>query len=172
MFARDFYQQRLSEDDEDDLNVPDDETLAGIPVPGVDPVVVHVSSTQDELAQAVRWVRELTSMPSGGMGILLIDAEGSRLHDLRRLIGEAGCHTASGHGRPDGARCLLASINQATGLEAPAVIVIGMDSMLVGEKDPTLSGDDLKQLRRDNTRRLYMAFTRAGQRLLVTRLRS
>jgi hypothetical protein len=171
-FARDFYQQRLSEDDEDDLNVPDDETLSSIPVPGVKPLVVHVSSPQDELAQAVRWVRELTAMPAGRMSVLLIDAVGDRLRDLRRLIGEEKCHIASEDRQPDASRCLLASINQATGLEAPAVIVIGMDPLLAGETDPTLSADDLMQLRRDNTRRLYMAFTRAGQRLMVTRLRS
>ena len=60
-------------------------------------------------------------------------------------------------------------LNAATGLEAPVVILLGMDHLLDSENDLRLSEGERGDLRRDHTRMLYMGFTRAGQRLLVIR---
>lgn len=57
----------------------------------------------------------------------------------------------------------------AAGLEAPVVILIGMDHLLESEVDVRLLENERRDLRRDHTRMLYMGFTRAGQRLVVLR---
>ena len=47
------------------------------------------------------------------------------------------------------------------------VILLGMDHLLEAEGDLRLSDEERSELRRDHTRKLYMGFTRAGQRLVV-----
>jgi superfamily I DNA/RNA helicase len=63
----------------------------------------------------------------------------------------------------------VTTLNAATGLEAPVVILLGVDALLESEQDPRLSAEERNDLRRDHTRMLYMGFTRAGQRLVVIR---
>jgi superfamily I DNA/RNA helicase len=172
-FARNFYQERTSSDDEIDLNIPNDETLANIPTVGIDPEILHANSPQDELALAVNRICQLKKQNLANGCILLIDTEPFRLKSLTTLLskqlGKSAVHLASESKRPAAAFCSLATINTATGLEAPVVILIGMDQLIARENDPTLSAEETSDLRRDNTRRLYMAITRAGQRLIITR---
>jgi superfamily I DNA/RNA helicase len=56
-------------------------------------------------------------------------------------------------------------LNAATGLESPVVILVGMNSLYELEQNLSLTVEEKEELIRDNTRRLYMAMTRAGQRL-------
>lgn len=49
-----------------------------------------------------------------------------------------------------------------TGLEAPVVMLLGVDHLLESKQDSRLSEDERQDLRRDHTRMLYMGFTRAG----------
>jgi superfamily I DNA/RNA helicase len=65
----------------------------------------------------------------------------------------------------------VCSLNAATGLEAPIVLLVGAAQMLEQEKSLAISTEDRHDLRRDNTRRLYMAFTRATDRLVIFRRR-
>ena len=46
-------------------------------------------------------------------------------------------------------------------------MLLGVDHLLESEQDSCLSEDERHELRRDQTRMLYMGFTRAGQRLVV-----
>jgi superfamily I DNA/RNA helicase len=62
----------------------------------------------------------------------------------------------------------VCGLDAATGLEAPIVFLVGAAELLEAEGDLQISADQRVELRRDNTRRLYMAFTRAGQRLIIT----
>lgn len=78
----------------------------------------------------------------------------------------SGCNQSAWPGQGSLA---VTTLNAATGLEAPVVMLLGMDRLLETEGDPRLSEDERNDLRRDHTRLLYMGFTRAGQRLIVLR---
>jgi hypothetical protein len=53
-------------------------------------------------------------------------------------------------------------------LEAPIVFLMGVHAMYEEEQSVRLSEGERAELVRDNTRKLYMACTRAGQRLVLT----
>jgi hypothetical protein len=48
------------------------------------------------------------------------------------------------------------------------VFVLGGAELLEAEENLQMSSDQKQELRRDNTRRRYMGFTRAGLKLVVT----
>jgi superfamily I DNA/RNA helicase len=62
----------------------------------------------------------------------------------------------------------VCSLNAATGLESPVVFLCGMDGLLEKEGALGLARDEKSELVRDNTRRIYMAMTRASRKLIVT----
>jgi superfamily I DNA/RNA helicase len=61
----------------------------------------------------------------------------------------------------------VSNLNAATGLEAAVVFLLGADSLLASEADPRLDADARAELVADHTRLLYMAATRAAQRLVI-----
>ncbi|MBC8077188.1 MAG: hypothetical protein H7Y32_14015, partial [Chloroflexales bacterium] len=69
---------------------------------------------------------------------------------------------------PPGAHIRVCTLNAATGLESPIVFVLGTHALLEAEGSVWLSDEERAELVRDNTRKLYMALTRAGQRLALT----
>jgi hypothetical protein len=173
-FARDFYEERRGDaDGEADLNVPDDAVLESIAEEGEPPVVVRVGNVQDELARAVNEAEAIIKRGLFPGGLLVIHADSSKERALReamaRRLGASKVHDAKSGPRPADAFCSVTTLNAATGLEAPVVMLLGMDTLLEQEQDPRLSEDERQEIRRDHTRQLYMGFTRAGQRLLVLR---
>lgn len=69
-------------------------------------------------------------------------------------------------------RVRVTSLNAATGLESPIVFLCGLDSLLEAESALGLAEDERAELIRDNTRRIYMAITRAMSKLVITFRRS
>jgi superfamily I DNA/RNA helicase len=61
----------------------------------------------------------------------------------------------------------LANIDTATGLEASVVFLIGLDGLMSESRIPGQSKDELAARAEENGRKLYMAMTRAGQRLVM-----
>jgi superfamily I DNA/RNA helicase len=62
----------------------------------------------------------------------------------------------------------VCTLNAATGRESPIVFLVGMHELFEQEQSIRLSDDERAELIRDNTRKLYMALTRAGQRVVLT----
>jgi superfamily I DNA/RNA helicase len=62
----------------------------------------------------------------------------------------------------------VTTLNAGAGLESPIVFLVGLRDMLEAEQSLRLSDQEHEALIRDNTRKLYMAATRAGQRLVLT----
>lgn len=62
----------------------------------------------------------------------------------------------------------VCTLNAATGLESPIVFLVGVHALFEQEQSVRLSDEERHDLIRDNTRRLYMALTRAGQRVVLT----
>jgi superfamily I DNA/RNA helicase len=86
-----------------------------------------------------------------------------RVHDL-----QAGRRDPA----PDSPLCLASSLHAATGLEATSVILLGLDSLLEKEDDPTLSPLETEERRAMHTRLIYVALTRAVCRLSIVTTRT
>jgi superfamily I DNA/RNA helicase len=169
-FAKEFIERRTPEEDAGEgegLNIPSDKQIAAIEVEGVVPEIVCCAGRQDLQKRVANEVKALVdaSLPPGQ--VLILAADGSA-NALGQVIGKVcRVHDAKDRVRPAEAFCQISTLNAATGLEAPIVFVLGLEKMLERERAPTLSPDERQELRRDNTRQLYMAFTRAGQRLVI-----
>jgi len=173
-YAREFYQSRHdSADNEADLNVPNEAQIAAITEAGEAPVELHVPTPQEEIARAVN---EVTALRNNGLqaGKLLLLHANSALESALRAalegkLGGGQVHDAKAGPMPAGAFCAVTTLAAATGLEAPVVILLGMDHLFESEQDLRLSEEEHRELRRDHTRMLYMGITRAGQRLIILR---
>jgi len=62
----------------------------------------------------------------------------------------------------------VTTLNAGAGLESPIVFLVGLSQLFEEEQSLRLSDDEREEIIRDNTRKIYMAATRAGQRLVFT----
>lgn len=175
-FARCFYENRIDpEESELGLNVPDDALLDSISEQGELPIELLVPTAQEEISRAVNEAVDLRQRGLLPGKLLILHADSSKEPALRRALetklGPGTVHDAKSGGIRPEAFCAVTTVHAATGLEAPVVILLGMDFLLEKEADLRLSADERRELRRDHTRMLYMALTRAGQRLIVLRTR-
>jgi superfamily I DNA/RNA helicase len=176
LFAATFYQARASLDPDshrdDELNIPTAEQIATIEHPGTFPEIISGQSPSDQIARTCHELQALRKegLPDGQVLILHTDRISAwSLHN--QLVDSLGdpslVHNARGGPLPPTAFCQHATLNAATGLEAPVVFLLGIDAFFESEHDPRLSADQRAERLRDHTRQLYMAFTRAGQRLVI-----
>jgi hypothetical protein len=164
-FATRFYQQRLPGDDEAMLTA----NLQFAPN-GQTPKVIPLNSEQDELARVVNEIRALRAQGVPAEHILVIhtDWQGATrvLARLRAEFGNAQVvHPRHATAEPHMRVCQLDS---ATGLESPIVFLMGSHRLVESEGSLRMSEEERAERVRDTTRRLYMAMTRAGQRLVMT----
>jgi hypothetical protein len=164
-FATLLYRTRLPQDEEE-IVVPD-----MWPMPsGALPVVIPLTSGQDEVTRVINEIRQLAQHNIPWRDILLIHADrdevGSIITRLNHLFGKETAvdpaQTAPGN------QIRVCSLNAATGLESPIVFLMGVHRLYEREQSARLSDEERLELIRDNTRKLYMACTRAGQRLVLT----
>ena len=164
-FATLLYHSRLPEEDAE-IIIPD---LAEMPN-GVLPVVIPLTSEQDEVTRVINEIRRLVQGGVPWQHILVIHASRSEIrHILERLNQAFGSHTAvdPAQSKPK-QQIRVCSLNAATGLESPIVFLMGTHDLYEMEQSIRLSEEERAELIRDNTRKLYMALTRAGQRLVLT----
>ncbi len=163
-FASRMYQMRLPDDDEAII------AQAAPQAHNEPPQVVVLDSEQDEMTRVVNEIRALHERGVALEHILVIhpDWQGvdRMLERLRREFGSAA--VADPKKIPPGKHLRVCTMNAATGLESPIVFVMGVHRLYEAEQNPLLSDEERAALIRDNTRRLYMALTRAGQRLAIT----
>ena len=62
----------------------------------------------------------------------------------------------------------VTTLNAGAGLESQIVFLVGLRLLFEEEQSLRLADEEREELIRDNTRKLYMAVTRAGQRLVLT----
>lgn len=168
-FAADFYRSRVGTEDETDLNLPDETELSSAG-PGERPKVITLTSRQDEIARVVNEVESYLAAGGSAEAVLVLVASGLRTkivhEEFVRTFGAA--RVADAKQTSSRGKLRVCSIDGATGLEAPIVFVVGGAELLEAEEDLQMSSDQKEELLRDNTRRLYMGFTRAGMKLVVT----
>jgi superfamily I DNA/RNA helicase len=165
-FATLFYRLRLSGEKDDDVLAPD---MFNMPN-GVFPEVIMVTSPQDEIARVANEVAELVSQgfPRKYLLLLHANAEGGQtlIQMINRKLGKDAAMDPKDNYPGNYVR--VTTLNAGAGLESPIVFLVGLRELFEEEQSGRLSDDERVDLIHENTCKIYMAATRAGQRLVFT----
>ena len=165
-FASLLYRLRLSDERDDDILAPD---LLDMPT-GAFPEIITLTSPQDEIT---RIANEAASFVKKGLPkshLLLLHTDGQGVQALIQAIDERLGKNAALDAKDNypGNYIRVTTLNAGAGLESPIVFLVGLRQLFEEEQSLRLSDEERETLIRDNTRKLYMAATRAGQRLVLT----
>ena len=164
-FANFLYRARLPEEDEDVVTP----NLLEMPH-GVVPQIITLTSEQDETTRVVNEIKALqkAKIPLGH--ILVIHSSRDEVDGLLKRLQQEFGESQVVDPRDESGRGQLrvCPLNGATGLESPIVFLLGVHDLYEMENSIRLSDEERAEMVRENTRKLYMAITRAGQRLVLT----
>lgn len=165
-FATLFYRQRLPEERDDDILAPD---MLRMP-DGVLPQVISVPAAQDENELVAKEIERFVQQGYPKRDLLALHAApngADRLVDaIKGRLGNGSALNAKETYPGDYVR--VTSLNAGAGLESAIVFVVGLRDLLEKEQSLRLSDEEREAMILNNTRKLYMAITRAGQRLVFT----
>ena len=144
----------------DMLNMPDD----------VFPQMITLTSSQDEIARVANEVANFLKEGCPRKHLLLLHINGQGAQTLIQAINHRlGKDTAMDPKDTfPGDYVRVTTLNAGAGLESPIVFLVGLRELFEEEQSIRLSDDEREEMIRDNTRKIYMAATRAGQRLVFT----
>lgn len=165
-FATLLYRLRLTEEKDEDILVPD---LLNMPN-GAFPQIITLTSPQDEIARVANEVTSLVKQGFPKKHLLLLHSDGWGVKNLIQAIDDQLGKNAALDPKDNypGDYVRVTTINAGAGLESPIVFLVGLRLLFEEEQSLRLSDEEREGLIRDNTRKLYMAVTRAGQRLVLT----
>jgi hypothetical protein len=166
-FATLFYRQRVpAEPDEEEVLAPD---LLDMPN-GALPYLIHLDSPQDEIARAANEIAALVERGLPRKEILALHANWQGARDLILALERRLGRGAAGDPKDlyPGNYVRVTTLNAGTGLESPLVFLLGLHALFEEEQSLRLSDEEREQIVVENTRKIYMAITRAGQRLVFT----
>jgi superfamily I DNA/RNA helicase len=162
-----FYRTRISqESEEEDILAPD---LLNMPA-GAVPQLIQLASWQDEIARVTNEVVDLVRRDFPRQHILILHANWNGVKNLIHAI----CQKLGRHAAADpkfdypGNYIRVTTLNAGAGLESPIVFLVGLHQLFEEEHSLRISDEEREELILENTRKIYMAITRAGQRLIFT----
>ena len=165
-FATLLYRLRLPDEKDDDILIPD---ILNMPN-GAFPEILSLTSSQDEVARVANEVELLVKQGFPKKHLLLLHIDGTGVKRLIQAIedrlGKGAAIDAKDTFPGDYVR--VTTINAGAGLESQIVFLVGLKQLFEEEQSLRLSDEERESLIRDNSRKLYMAATRAGQRLVLT----
>jgi len=163
-----FYRQRVPSDASDEeilepnmLHMSD----------GVIPDIIPLSTDQDEIGRVVNEIDQFISKFSIPKShILVIHSAWSGAEILRKALNSRlGLNSAKDPSDNDpGNYIRVTNLDRGTGIESPIVFFVGMKQLMEKEQSLRISEEEREQLIIENTRKIYMAMTRAGHRLVIT----
>jgi superfamily I DNA/RNA helicase len=165
-FATLFYRKRVPKNDSDEEILEPD--LMNMPR-GVLPVLLPVRSSQDEIGMTTAEIVALHKSGYPLKNVLVLHAEygvDALIESLNRHLGEGKAADPKNIISEDCVR--VTTLNAGTGLESPIVFLVGLNRLFEREQSLRLSDEEADRLVLENTRKVYMAATRAGQRLVIT----
>lgn len=165
-FATLFYRKRVPKNDSDEEILEPD--LMNMPR-GVLPVLLPVRSSQDEIGVTTAEIVALHKSGYPLQNVLVLHAEygvDALIESLSRHLGEGKAVDPKNIISEDCVR--VTTLNAGTGLESPIVFLVGLNRLFEREQSLRLSDEEADRLMLENTRKVYMAATRAGQRLVIT----
>jgi superfamily I DNA/RNA helicase len=165
-FATMFYRERLGHESDEDVLVPD---MLNMPN-GVIPQVISLPSSQDEISRVTNEVVEFLENGFPRKHLLLLHANGAGVQSLINSINtKLGKDVAMDPKDTfPGNYVRVTTLNAGAGLESPIVFLVGLRELFEQEQSLRLSDDEREEIVREVTRKVYMAATRAGQRLVFT----
>lgn len=162
--------EHLDENSEDFIK-PDLENMAR----GSKPKVIYSDSPQDEMKQflnELKLLRRNENLPL--QHIMVLCSEKVNPWTLKRNIErELGSGTVINYNDNKDTeidfseKIKLMSINSCTGMEAGVVFVLGVGDILNKTLNLDLCEEERELLHQESTRKLYVAMTRAGQKLIL-----
>ena len=138
--------------------------------PGSPPQIVSLTSPQDEISRVANEIAALVGEGAARRDILVLHANARGSEQVIEAIDQKlgrGAVLDPKDSHP-GNYVRVTTINAGTGLEAPLVFLMGLHQLFEEENSIRLSEADRIELVLNNTRKIYMAATRAGQRLVMT----
>lgn len=165
-FAALFYRLRLTEEQDEDILAPD---LLNMPN-GAFPEMISLPSAQDEVRVVADTVAEFVRKGHPRSHLLILHTNGQGVRSLKEVIDHRMGKNAAMDPKDTfpGDYIRVTTLNAGAGLESPIVFLVGLRELFEEEQSLRLSDEEREMLIRDNTRKVYMAATRAGQRLVFT----
>ncbi len=163
-FATLLYRNRLADEKDDDILAPD---LLNMPN-GAFPQIIPLTSPQDEIIRIANEVADFVKkgMPKRHLLVLHTNGVDDLIQAIEARLGKGSAIDPKETYPGDYVR--VTTYNAGAGLESPIVFLAGLRDMFEEEQSLRLSDSERETLMRDNTRKLYMAATRAGQRLVIS----
>jgi len=166
-FATIFFRLRQpTADPEEDILSADLMDMPG----GAFPSLIPLDRPQDEITRIANEIAGLSKegFPLGKILVLHDNWQGVEqlLTALRSRLGPNSAQDAKK--QMPGEYVRVTTLNAGAGLEAPIVFLAGLRELFEKEQSVRISEEERENLIRDNTRKIYMAITRAGQRIVVT----
>lgn len=166
-FATLFYRSRVPQEGAEEEIVPPD--LYDMPG-GAMPQIIPLESTQDEITRVANEIAAFArqGLPLKDILVLHANWEGAAglIQALQRKLGRNAA--ADPKGDYPGNYVRVTTLNAGAGLEAPVVFLAGLHELFEEEQSLRLADEEREEVVRDNTRKIYMAATRASQRLVFT----
>jgi hypothetical protein len=165
-FATLLYRLRLAEEKDEDILAPD---LLNMPN-GSFPQIIPLTSPQDEITRIANEIADFVRQGYPKKHLLVLHTDGQGVNSLIKAINDRLGKDAAIDPKDTypGDYVRVTTLNAGAGLESPIVFLSGVRQLFEEEQSLRLSDDERETLVRDNTRKLYMAATRAGQRLVLT----
>jgi hypothetical protein len=136
---------------------------------GPEPAEITVTSPQEEINAVVRQAQQLVTGGTPAGDILILCARRRQVQEILTRLHAAALSvldiSALTPVRED--KITVGTFDKATGLERPIVVLCGLREFSNHEQNPALPADERRRHRRLNASRLYMACTRAIQRLVI-----
>jgi superfamily I DNA/RNA helicase len=165
-FSTAFYRQRLPDEKDEDILVPN---LLDMPTGSI-PQIINLSSAQDEITRVANEVADFLHHGFPRNDIYVLHANFTGVEALIKAINRRVGHNAAMEPKDTypGNYVRVTTINAGPGLESPIVFLVGLRTLFEEEQSLRLSDDERAALIEENTRKIFSAATRAGQRLVFT----
>jgi hypothetical protein len=165
-FATMFYRLRLPDEEDEDILAPN---ILDMPR-GMFPQIIPLRSAQDEIARVANEVAAFLKQGVHKKDIYVLHANWQGAAALIQAINQRmGRNTAM---EPKttypGNFVRVTTLSAGPGLESPIVFLVGLRTLFEEEQSLRLSDDEREELIETNTKKVFMAATRAGQRLVFT----
>ena len=140
---------------------------------GFDPAIIPTKNEQETTQKLIAELAALAKKvdPNTAPSILILHANsemlGSTLKSISSALPTLNFNDTKLGPPPSDTFAQFSTLNAATGLEASIVFLLGIDSLLDKELSPQLTEDERTERITQNTKQLYMGFTRAAQKLVL-----
>ncbi|SGZ09234.1 UvrD-helicase domain-containing protein [Moritella viscosa] len=143
---------------------------------GSKPLVIYSDTPQDEKTRFLNELHQCTEQPGISLNQIMVLCGGSitpwvLAKNIEDKIGKGCVNNLNGSYAPQAQnyanQIKLMNINSCTGMESGITFVLGVGDILIQSKNINLKEDEKESIEQESIRKLYVAMTRAGQKLVL-----